>query len=166
MVNRSGWNFGLLSKVTTSYPFFLKTEAVDPVPENKSNIRRILGVLSVGGISVLGDRDLDGEGVFWRSADEDDAWSGTFERPRIGSDELPLSSDSICAGAGNVEVRLSFPLARLELDVTWVGSEDFESSSPIGTDCNLIATTLSRRATCVLFPSSDIPGMKTSTFSS
>ena len=73
LVNMSGWNFGLLSRVTTSYPFFLKTEAVDPVPENRSSIRRILDGLSVRGVSVLGDRDLDGEGVFCRSADEDDA---------------------------------------------------------------------------------------------
>ena len=67
---------------------------------------------------------------------------------------------------GEIEVRLSFPLARSELDFTWIGSGDFGSGSPIGTDCNLMATTLSRRATGVLLPSSDIPGMKTSTFSS
>ena len=57
----SGWNFGLLSRVTTSYPFFLKTEAVDPVPENRSSIHRVFDGSSMG-VSVLGDRDLDGEG--------------------------------------------------------------------------------------------------------
>ena len=95
LVNMSGWNLEFLYRVTTSNPCSLKNEAVNPVPEKRSSIRRVLGGLSRGGLSVLGDRDLDGEGVFWRSADDDDAWSVSFERPRIGSDELPLASDSI-----------------------------------------------------------------------
>ena len=59
----SGWNFGLLSRFTTSYSFLLKPEAVDPVPEKRSSIRRVLGGLSLD-VSVLDERDVDGEGVF------------------------------------------------------------------------------------------------------
>ena len=62
LVNMSGRNFGILSRVTTSYPFFIKTEDVDPVPENRSSIRRVLGGLSTS-VSVLVDRALDGERV-------------------------------------------------------------------------------------------------------
>ena len=133
LVNMSGWNFESLSRVTTSYPFFLKTGAVDPVPENRSSIRRVLGGPPPS-VSALYDRDLDGEGFSFWIADEDDAWSGSFEHSRIESDELLPVSELTRAGVWDVEVCLPFPLERPERGFAWADFGVFESVKPIGTD--------------------------------